>query len=30
MNENGEMLRDFCGLNNMMIGGTLSLHKDIH
>ena len=30
MNENGEMLCDFCGLNNMMIGGILFAHKDVH
>ena len=30
MNENGEMLCDFCGLNNMMKGGTQFRHKDIH
>ena len=28
VNENGEMLCDFCDLNNMMIGGTLFAHKD--
>ena len=27
MNETGEMLCDFCGLNNMMIGGTLFAHR---
>ena len=30
MNENGEKLCDFCGLSNVMIGGTLFAHKDIH
>ena len=30
MNENGEMLCDFRGLNNMMKGGTQFTHKDIH
>ena len=30
MNENGGILCDFCGLNNMMIGGTLFAYKDIH
>ena len=27
MNENGEMLCDFCGLNDMMKGGTMFAHR---
>ena len=30
INENGELFADFCGLNNMIIGGTIFAHKDIH
>ena len=29
-NENGERFLDFCTENNMIIGGTLFKHKDIH
>ena len=27
INENGEMLCDFCDLNNMKIGGNLFAHR---
>ena len=30
MNENGEFFTDFCGLNDLVIGGTTFAHKDIH
>ena len=30
MNDNGERLADFCEGNNLLIGGTLFQHKDIH
>ena len=30
MNENWERLADFCALNNLVIGGTLFYHHDIH
>lgn len=30
MNENGELLTDFCGINDLIIGGTLFQHKTIH
>ena len=30
MNENGERYAEFCALNNLVIGGTLLKHKDIH
>ena len=29
MNENGELFADFCGLNNLVIGGTILPHKNI-
>ena len=31
INENGEMIAYFCGLNIMIIGGTIfATHKDVH
>ena len=30
MNENGERLADICGLNVLVIGGTIFEHKEIH
>ena len=30
MNENGELFADFCGLNEMVIGGTIFPHREIH
>ena len=30
MNENGERLVNFCGINNLAIRGSLFPHKDIH
>ena len=30
MNENGEMFADFCVFNDLVIGGSVLQHKDIH
>ena len=30
MNENGERLADICGLNDLVIGGTIFVYKEIH
>ena len=30
MNENGQLFVDFCAENNMVVGGTIFPHKDIH
>ena len=30
MNDNGERFADFCSLNDLVIGGTIFPHKDIH
>ena len=30
MNENGERFLEFCAINDLVIGGTLFKHKDIH
>lgn len=30
MNENGEMFADFCVFNDLVIGGSVFQHKDIH
>ena len=30
MNENGEMLADLCAFNNLVIGGSIFPHKDVH
>ena len=29
-NENGKLLIDLCGINDLVIGGSLFPHKDIH
>ena len=30
INENGEMFANFCGQNDLVIGGTFYKHKNIH
>nr|CAH8830174.1 unnamed protein product [Trichobilharzia regenti] len=30
MNENGELFADFCAFNELVIGGSVYKHKDIH
>ncbi|XP_073668649.1 uncharacterized protein [Paramisgurnus dabryanus] len=30
MNENGELFTDFCAFNDLVIGGSVFQHKDIH
>ncbi|XP_059147249.1 craniofacial development protein 2-like [Physella acuta] len=30
INENGELFADFCAFNDLIIGGTIFSHKDIH
>ena len=30
MNENGELYTDFCANNDLVIGGTIFSHRDIH
>lgn len=30
MNGNGEHFADFCGLNDLVIGGTIFPHRTIH
>ncbi len=30
MNENGEVFTDFCAFNDLVIGGSVFPHKDIH
>lgn len=30
MNENGQLFVDFCAENNLVIGGTIFRHKNIH
>ncbi|WP_353805840.1 hypothetical protein, partial [Acinetobacter baumannii] len=30
INENGEIFTDFCAFNDLVIGGSVFPHKDIH
>nr|CAH8840894.1 unnamed protein product [Trichobilharzia regenti] len=30
MNNNGELFSDFCGFNDLVIGGSVFKHKDMH